>query len=116
LSKIGGAIGDLAKSRMTDANRQVEHWIAVARAAKDGYVAAIDERCALWERTCRLRKNRTEASTFSIFGGRFDVGAARSSAFTRDCGFYALRRALTSKRPQIFRIARLDSGTRVVDL
>jgi hypothetical protein len=53
LSKIGGAIGDLAKSRMPDANRRTEHWIGVARAAKDGYVAAIDEGFALWERRIR---------------------------------------------------------------
>ncbi len=63
LSKIGGAIGDLAKSRMPDANRRMEHWIGVARAAKDGYVAAIDEGFALWER--RLRESIARATRTS---------------------------------------------------
>lgn len=53
LAKIGGAIGDLAKNRIPDAERQMEHWIGVARAAKDGYVAAIDEGFATWERRVR---------------------------------------------------------------
>src|SRR5580704_6142195 len=58
LAKIGGAIGDLAKNRMPDAERQVEHWISVARAAKDGYVAAIDEGFATWERRVRQTMSR----------------------------------------------------------
>src|ERR1700722_5654377 len=53
LAKIGSAIGDLAKRRMPDGERQMEHWISVARAAKDGYVASIDEGFAVWERRIR---------------------------------------------------------------
>ena len=62
LSKIGGAIGDLAKSRIPDAERQVEHWISVARAAKDGYVAAIDEAFGAWERRVRQTFSRKASS------------------------------------------------------
>lgn len=76
LSKIGGAIGDLAKSRMPDAERQVEHWIGVARAAKDGYVAAIDEAFAAWERRVRqafTRKSSSEQkSAANVFEGWLD--------------------------------------------
>ena len=42
-AKIGNAISDLAKSRMPDAEREMEHRIGVARAAKDGDIAAIVE-------------------------------------------------------------------------
>src|SRR5579862_1008750 len=62
LAKIGSAIGDLAKSRMPDAERQMEHWISVARAAKDGYVAAIDEAFAAWERRVRQTLGRKSAA------------------------------------------------------
>jgi hypothetical protein len=63
LSKIGGAIGDLAKRRIPDAERQMEHWIGVARAAKDGYVAAIDKGFATWER--RIRQTIAPAKSSS---------------------------------------------------
>lgn len=53
LSTIGGAIGDLAKRRIPDGERQMEHWIGIARAAKDSYVAAIDQGFAIWERRIR---------------------------------------------------------------
>src|SRR3984893_4412065 len=73
LTKIGSAIGDLAKSRMPDAERQMEHWIGVARAAKDGYVAAIDEAFSAWERRVRRTLGRKSAtnviSAGSVVGG-----------------------------------------------
>ena len=53
LSTIGNAINDLGKRRIPDAERQVERWISMARAAKDGYVAAIDQSFATWERQVR---------------------------------------------------------------
>ena len=53
LAAIGNAIGDLAKRRIPDSERQIERWISVARAAKDGYVAAIDHGFAAWERRIR---------------------------------------------------------------
>jgi hypothetical protein len=53
LSTIGGAISDLGKRRIPDAERQIERWIGVARAAKDGYVAAVDQAFASWERQVR---------------------------------------------------------------
>lgn len=53
LAAIGSAIGDLGKRRIPDSERQIERWIGVARAAKDGYVAAIDQGFALWERRIR---------------------------------------------------------------
>ena len=62
LSTIGGAIGDLAKRRIPDGERQMEHWIGVARAAKDGYVAAIDQGFAIWER--RIRQTMAPAQSF----------------------------------------------------
>jgi hypothetical protein len=61
LSKIGGAIGDLAKRRIPDAERQMEYWIGVARAAKDSYVASIDQGFAMWER--RIRQTVTRAQS-----------------------------------------------------
>ena len=63
LSTIGGAIGDLAKRRIPDGERQMEHWIGVARAAKDGYVAAIDQGFAIWER--RIRQTMAPAQSSS---------------------------------------------------
>ena len=63
LSKIGGAIGDLAKRRIPDAERRMEQWIGVARAAKDGYVAAIDQGFAIWER--RIRQAMAPAQSSS---------------------------------------------------
>jgi hypothetical protein len=63
LAKIGGTIGDLAKRRIPNAERRMEQWIGVARAAKDGYVAAIDEGFALWER--RIRQTMAPAKTAS---------------------------------------------------
>ena len=53
LVAIGGAINDLGKRRIPDSERQIERWIGVARAAKDGYVAAIDQGFAMWERRIR---------------------------------------------------------------
>jgi hypothetical protein len=63
LSKIGGTIADLAKRRIPDAERRMEQWIGVARAAKDGYVAAIDEGFAIWER--RIRQSMTPRQSTS---------------------------------------------------
>src|SRR5271157_3831956 len=63
LSTIGGAIGDLTKRRMPDRERQMERWIGVARAAKDGYVAAIDQGFAIWER--RIRQTIAPAQSSS---------------------------------------------------
>ena len=63
LSTIGGAIGDLAKRRIPDSERQMEHWIGVARAAKDGYVAAIDQGFAVWERRIRQTMARAQSSS-----------------------------------------------------
>ncbi|WP_333648286.1 hypothetical protein [Candidatus Binatus sp.] len=63
LSTIGGAIADLAKRRIPDGERQMEHWIGVARAAKDGYVAAIDQGFAIWER--RIRQTVAPAQSSS---------------------------------------------------
>lgn len=63
LSTIGGAIGDLAKRRIPDGERQMEHWIEVARTAKDGYVAAIDQGFAIWERRIRRTIARTQSSS-----------------------------------------------------
>lgn len=53
LAAIGNAIGDLAKRRIPDSERQIERWISVARTAKDSYVAAIDQTFAAWERRIR---------------------------------------------------------------
>lgn len=53
LSTIGDAISDLGKRRIPDAERQIERWIGVARGAKDGYVAAVDQAFATWERQVR---------------------------------------------------------------
>lgn len=53
LSTIGSAINDLGKRRIPDAERQIERWIGMARAAKDGYVAAIDQSFATWEKQVR---------------------------------------------------------------
>jgi hypothetical protein len=66
LSTIGGAITDLAKRRIPDSERQMERWIGVARAAKDGYVAAIDQGFAIWER--RIRQTIAPAQTSSSAG------------------------------------------------
>src|SRR6202158_6541863 len=57
LAAIGNAIGDLAKKRIPDGERQIEKWISVARIAKDSYVAAIDQGFAAWER--RIRRAMT---------------------------------------------------------
>jgi hypothetical protein len=54
LSTIAGTISDLGNRRIPDAERQIERWIGVARAAKDGYVAAVDQAFATWEQ--RVRK------------------------------------------------------------
>jgi hypothetical protein len=53
LSTIGETIKDLSKRRIPDAERQVERWIGMARTAKDGYVAAIDQSFATWEKQVR---------------------------------------------------------------
>jgi len=53
LAAIGNAVGDLAKKRIPDSERQIERWISVARTAKDGYVAAIDQGFAAWEQRIR---------------------------------------------------------------
>jgi hypothetical protein len=53
LAKISSTIADLGKRRIPDSERRIEQWIGVARAAKDGYVAAIDEGFAIWERRIR---------------------------------------------------------------
>jgi len=63
LSTIGGAIADLAKRRIPDGERQMEHWIGLARAAKDGYVAAIDQGFAVWERRIRQTMARADSSS-----------------------------------------------------
>lgn len=63
LSTIGAAIKDLGKRRIPDAERQVERWIGMARAAKDGYVAAIDQSFATWEK--QVRKMMTPAPSQS---------------------------------------------------
>jgi hypothetical protein len=88
LAKIGGAIGDLAKSRMPDAERRVEHWIGVARAAKDGYVAAIDEGFAMWERRVRQTMARRsdkasgeQAQSSSPIEGWFDEWRKANESF-----------------------------------
>src|SRR5208337_5512709 len=62
LSTIGGAIGDLSKRRMPESERQMERWIGIARAAKDGYVAAIDQGFAIWERRIRQTIAPAQAS------------------------------------------------------
>jgi len=62
LSTIGGAITDLAKHRIPDSERQMERWIGIARAAKDGYVAAIDQGFAIWERRIRQTIAPAQAS------------------------------------------------------
>ena len=62
LSTIGGAITDLAKRRIPDSERQMERWIGIARAAKDGYVAAIDQGFAIWERRIRQTIAPAQAS------------------------------------------------------
>jgi hypothetical protein len=53
LATVGAAINDLGKRRIPDAERQLERWVGVARAAKDGYVAAIDQSFATWEKQVR---------------------------------------------------------------
>jgi hypothetical protein len=63
LSTIGGAIGDLAKRRIPEGERQMERWIGVARAAKDGYVAVIDQGFAIWERQIRRTMARAQSSS-----------------------------------------------------
>jgi len=63
LSTIGGAIGDLAKRRIPDGERRMERWIGLARAAKDGYVAAVDQGFAIWER--RIRQTMAPAQSSS---------------------------------------------------
>jgi hypothetical protein len=63
LSTIGGAIGDLAKRRIRDGERQMEHWIGIARAAKDGYIAAIDQGFAIWERRIRQTMAPSQSSS-----------------------------------------------------
>jgi len=63
LATIGGAIADLAKLRIPDGERQMEHWIGLARAAKDGYVAAIDQGFAVWERRIRQTMARADSSS-----------------------------------------------------
>jgi hypothetical protein len=85
LARIGSAIGDLAKSRMPDAERQTEHWIGVARAAKDGYVAAIDKAFAAWERGVRRtlgRKSEKEQKPgSSVFEGWLDEWRKANESF-----------------------------------
>ena len=63
LSTIGGAIGDLAKRRMPEGERQMERWIGVARAAKDGYVAVVDQGFAIWERQIRWTMARAQSAS-----------------------------------------------------
>src|SRR6266478_8314378 len=63
LAAIGNAVGDLAKRRIPDSERQIERWISVARTAKDGYVAAIDQSFAAWERRIRRAMTRSEEHT-----------------------------------------------------
>jgi hypothetical protein len=61
LAAIGNAINDLGKRRIPESERQIERWIGVARAAKDGYVAAIDQGFKLWEE--RIRHALTPAQS-----------------------------------------------------
>ncbi len=63
LAKISSTIADLGKRRIPDGERRVEQWIGVARAAKDGYVAAIDEGFAIWERRIRQMMAPKKASS-----------------------------------------------------
>ncbi|MDB5108108.1 MAG: hypothetical protein JWM69_1049 [Candidatus Binatus sp.] len=67
LSTISSAISELGKRRIPDAERQIERWIGVARAAKDGYVASIDQGFAMWEKQIRKMlapdRSKTEKET-----------------------------------------------------
>ncbi len=63
LSKISGAIGDLSKRRIPEGERRMEQWIGVARAAKDGYVAAIDQGFAIWEQRIRQMMAPSQSSS-----------------------------------------------------
>ncbi|MGA7872909.1 MAG: hypothetical protein WCA22_18620 [Candidatus Binatus sp.] len=89
LSTIGGAIGDLAKRRIPDGERQMEHWIGVARAAKDGYVAAIDQSFAVWERRIR----RTMAPPQSSSSGKKSNSEQKAPASQIEAWFEAWRDA-----------------------
>lgn len=79
LSQIGGAISDLAKRRIPDAERQMEHWIAVARTAKDGYVAAIDQGFRMWEQ--RIRQTVAPANSSSESKGEQKAQAGQIEAW-----------------------------------
>lgn len=63
LSAIGGAVGDLARRRIPDSERQMERWIGIARTAKDGYVAVVDQGFAVWERSIRQTMARAQSSS-----------------------------------------------------
>jgi hypothetical protein len=76
LSTIGSAINDLGKRRIPDAERQVERWIGMARAAKDGYVAAIDQSFATWEK--QVRKMLTPSKSHSEKEGKSESKAPGS--------------------------------------
>ena len=76
LSTIGSAINDLGKRRIPDAERQIERWIGMARAAKDGYVAAIDQSFATWEK--QVRKMLTPSKSHSEKEGRSESKAPGS--------------------------------------
>jgi len=89
LSTIGGAIGDLAKRRIPDSERQMEHWIGVARAAKDGYVAAIDQGFAIWERRIR----QTMAPAQSPSSGKESKGGRNAPASQIEAWLAAWRNA-----------------------
>jgi hypothetical protein len=76
LSTIGAAINDLGKRRIPDAERQLERWIGVARAAKDGYVAAIDQSFTTWEK--QVRKALTPRKSQPTSEGRGESKPAPS--------------------------------------
>jgi hypothetical protein len=76
LSTIGSAINDLGKRRIPDAERQIERWIGMARAAKDGYVAAVDQSFATWEK--QVRKMLTPSKSQSEKEGRSESKAPTS--------------------------------------
>jgi hypothetical protein len=64
LSTVGGAIGDLAKRRIPDGERQMEHWIGVARAAKDGKESKSDQKAPASQIDAWLKEWRNANESF----------------------------------------------------
>ena len=93
LSTIGDAIRDLGKRRIPDAERQLERWIGMARAAKDGYVAAVDQSFATWEKQVRKvltpagsrseKEGQAESKTTSPLESWIDEWRSANEAFTK---------------------------------